>query len=53
MFDKGKRTRKVQQEIEKRISQLNETLSERTVSTSLKENLVTIRRLFEDMDLIK
>jgi len=53
MFDKGKRTRKVQQEIEKRISQLNETLSERTVSTSLKENLVTLRRLFEDMDLIK
>jgi len=53
MFNKRKRAQKIQQEFDKRISQLNDVLAEKTVSSDLKENLVTTKRLFESMELIK
>lgn len=53
MFRKGKRAQKIQQEFDKRISELGEALSEKAVFSSLKDNLVTSKRLFEGMELVK
>ena len=53
MFNRGKRAQKVQQEFDRRISELGDALSEKAVSPSLKDNMVLTKRLFDGMDLIK